>query len=44
MSIGTTHLITMQIDMHDSEPALQRSYAITMEHYDWVRNEINKLL
>ena len=43
-SIGTTHLTKMQIDMGTSEPVLQRPYPITMKHYDWVRNEINKLL
>ena len=43
-SIGTIHLIKMQIDTGDSEPALQRPYPIAMKHYDWVRSEINKLL
>ena len=43
-SVGTTHLMKMQIDMGDSEPVLQRSYPIAMKHYDWVANEINKLL
>ena len=43
-SIGTTHLTKMQIDTGDSEPVSQRPYPITMKHYDWVRNEINKLL
>ena len=43
-SIGTTHLTKIQIDMGPSEPVSQRSYAITVKHYDWVRSEINKLL
>ena len=43
-SIGTTHLTKIQIDTGDSEPVLQRPYPIAMKHYDWVRNEINKLL
>ena len=33
----------MQIDMADSEAVLQKPYPITMNHYDWVRSEINKL-
>ena len=33
-SIGTTHLTKMQIDTGDSEPVSQRSYPITMKHYD----------
>ena len=43
-SIGTTHLTKMQIDTGDSEPVSQRPYPITMEHYNWVRSVINKLL
>ena len=42
--IGTTHLTKMQIETDDSEPVLQRPYHIAMEHYDQVKNEINKLL
>ena len=34
----------MQIDTVNSEPVSQRPYPITMKHYDWVKNEINKLL
>ena len=34
----------MQIGTGDSEPVLQRPYPIIMKHYDWVRNEINKIL
>ena len=34
----------MQIDMGNSEPVLQKPYPMAMKHYDWVRNEINKLL
>ena len=41
-SISTTHLTKMQIDTGDSEPVSQRPYPITMKHYDWVKNEINK--
>ena len=34
----------MQTDMGDSEPVSQKPYPIATKHYDWVRNEINKLL
>ena len=34
----------MQIDTGNSEPISQRPYLIAMKHYDWVRNEMNKLL
>ena len=34
----------MQTDMGNSEPVSERPYPIAMKHYDWVRNEINKLL
>ena len=44
MSIDTTNLNKMQIDIGDSEPVSQRPYLIAMKHYDWVKNEINKLL
>ena len=43
-SIGTTHLTKLQIDMGDSEPALQKLYPIAMEYYDWVRSKINRLV
>ena len=43
-SMGTNHLIKMQIDMGDSELVLQRPYPIAMKHYDWVSSEINKPL
>ena len=34
----------MQIDIGISESVSQRPYPIAMKHYDWVRDEINKLL
>ena len=34
----------MHIDTGHSEPVSQRPYPITMKHYDWVRDKINKLL
>ena len=34
----------MTIDMGTSEPVSQKPYPITMKHYKWVKDEINKLL
>ena len=33
----------MTIDTETSEPVLQRPYPITMKHYQWVKDEIEKL-
>ena len=44
ISIGPTHLTKMEIDTGASKPVSQKSYPIAMKHYDWVNNEINKLL
>ena len=44
MSIGTINITKMQIDTGTSKPVSQRPYPIAMKHYDWVKNEINKLL
>ena len=44
MGIGTADLTKMQIDTGDSEPVSQRRYPIAVEHYDWIKNEMNKLL
>ena len=43
-SIGTTPLTEMTIDTETSEPVPQRPYLIAMKHYQWVKDEINKLL
>ena len=43
-SIGTTHLTKMQIDPGTSAPVSQKTYPIAMKYYEWVKNEINKLL
>ena len=43
-SIGTTHLTEMTIDTGTSEPVSQKPYPIAMKHYQWVKDEINKLL
>ena len=43
-SIGTTPLTSMSIDTGTAEPVSQKLYPITMKHYDWVKDEIEKLL
>ena len=43
-SIGMTPLTEMKIDTGTSEPVLQKPYPITMKHYQWVKDEIEKLL
>ena len=43
-SIGTTSLTSMSIDTGDTDPVSQKLYPIAMKHYDWVKNEIEKLL
>ena len=44
MSIGMTPLTSMSIDTGTTIPVSQKPYPISMKHYDWVRNEIEKLL
>ena len=43
-TIGTTPLTQMSIDMGDSDPISQKPYPIVMKHYQWVKEEIDKLL
>ena len=43
-SIGTTNLTKMQIDTDNSDPVSEKPYPIAMKHYEWVKDEINKLL
>ena len=43
-SIGTTPLTSMTIDTGTSEPVSQKPYLIAMKHYQWVKDEIEKLL
>ena len=43
-SIGTTPLISMMINMGNSDPVSQKPYPITMKNYQWVKEEIEKLL
>ena len=44
MNIGTTPLTQMSIDTGDSDPVSQKPYPIAMKHYQWVKEEIDKLL
>ena len=43
-SIGMTPLTSMSIDTVTANPVSQKPYPIAMKHYDWVKNEIEKLL
>ena len=43
-SIGTTPLTSMMIDTGNSDPVSQKPYPIAMKHYQWVKEEIEKLL
>ena len=43
-SIGTTPLTSMSIDTGTANPVSQKPYPIAMKHYEWVKNEIEKLL
>ena len=43
-SIGTTPLMEMTIDTDHSDPVLQQPYPIVMNNYQWVKEEIKKLL
>ena len=44
MSIGTTPLTEMTIDMGNSDPVSQKPKLIAMKNYQWVKDEIEKLL
>ena len=44
MTIGTTSLTEMTIDMGNSSPVTQKPYPIAMKNYQWVKKEIEKLL
>ena len=44
MTIGTTPLTQMSIDMGDSDPVSQKPYPIAMKHYNRVKEENDKLL
>ena len=43
-SIGTTPLTSMTIDTGTFHPISQKPYPIAMKHYQWVKDEIEKLL
>ena len=43
-SIGTTLLTSMTINTGSSDLVSQKPYTITMKHYQWVNEEIEKLL
>ena len=43
-SIGTTPLTSMTIDTGTTNPVSQKPYPIAMKHYEWVKDEIEKLL
>ena len=43
-SIGTTPLTEMTIDTGTSEPVSQKPYLITVKHYQWVKDKLEKLL
>ena len=42
--IGTTPLTSMITDIRSSDPVSQKPYPITMKNYQWVKEEIEKLL
>ena len=44
ISIGATPLASMMIDMGNSDPVSQKPYPIPMKKYQWVKEEIEKLL
>ena len=44
MTIGTTPLTQMSIDTGDSDPVSQKPYPVAMKHYNWMKEEIDKLL
>ena len=44
ISIGTTPLTSMTIDTGTSDLVSQKPYPIAMKHYQWVKEEIEKLL
>ena len=42
--IGTTPLMSMRINTGSSDSVSQKLYPITLKHYQWVKEEIEKLL
>ena len=43
-TIGTTPLTSVPIDTGTTDPVSQKPYPIAMKHYQWVKDEIEKLL
>ena len=43
-TIGTTSLTSMTTDTGTADPVSQKPYPIAMKHYQWVKEEIEKLL
>ena len=43
-SIGTTPLTSMTIDTGIADPVSQKPYPVAMKHYEWVKDETEKLL
>ena len=43
-TIGTTPLMSLTIDTGTTNPVSQKPYPIAMKHYQWVKEEIEKLL
>ena len=44
ITIGTTPLTSMTKDTSTSDPVSQKPYPLVMKHYQWVKEEIEKLL
>ena len=44
ISIGTTLLTSMMIDLGNSDPVSQKPYPIAMKNCQWIKEEIEKLL
>ena len=42
--IGVTLLIEMSIDTGDHPSIAKRPYTLSVKHYDWVKDELDKLL
>ena len=42
--IGMTPLIIMSVDTGDHPPIAKRPYTLSMKHYGWVKEELDKLL
>ena len=42
--IGVTLLIKIPVDTGDHPPIAKRPYTLSVKHYDWVQDELDKLL